>query len=147
MGNPRKMLGSSRLPGKSNFLVFAFLIHHSAFSMDFIQLPLSMGSTCSWCCMYMFWVDWSLSLPQGWWSHSGKENVRKCVSHLGHTSQCSPVAHSPTICTGWWHGTCHSFPLLPVWNGLIILWHVNLWRLPLQQKVLQALQDHLWQRG
>lgn len=35
--------------------------------------------------MYAFWIGWSLLLLQGRCPYSGKDTVRKCVSHLGYT--------------------------------------------------------------
>lgn len=145
MGNPKKMLGSSRLPGKSHFsfLHFSCTVVHLAWT----------SFNCHWA-----WAQYVLAavgLCSGWIEafpcHKADGlTVAKVLENVfptwGMPSRCSPVAHSPLYATGWWCGTCHCFPLLPLWNGLIILWHVNLWRLPLGQKVSQALLNHLQQK-
>lgn len=43
MGNPRQPLCSSKLPSKPHFRCLHSFIQHSAFKLDFIQLPLTMG--------------------------------------------------------------------------------------------------------
>lgn len=55
--------------------------------LNFIQSPPNMGlALCSHHCTCIFWMGQSIPLPQGWCPHSGKETVRKHVSHSAHTS-------------------------------------------------------------
>ena len=60
------------------FQVLHFFIHRGTFKLDFIQLPLSMGSqnvlvvVQGFFLKLFFRMSWSFLLPQGWCHHSGK---------------------------------------------------------------------------
>lgn len=52
---------------------------------DFLQLPLSIGHQFVLVIVCVFPCELKLSPATGWWPHSDKVTVRKCVSHSGYT--------------------------------------------------------------